>query len=116
MGYQADRERFFQQLTHHFPAATYHDARTLLRNASGEMRWNEIASSIDIGEKRTAQEEKKSAARVARVRAICARIGADLEEQGDPRGYPFIIRPVADQGKGSGIYIPGRGLPASAFR
>lgn len=119
MGYQKDREQFIALFYREFPSARLSDCLALLREASAEQRFNEISSSIDVGDKELARLEKRSENRTARVRAICERIGGKLIENGDPRGYPYLIATPSgrtnDWGQ-RGIGIPGRGLPASAFR
>lgn len=112
MSYRKWREEFLHQFGRAFPNASHRTALALLREASAEQRWNEISCSIDIGERETARQERRAEARTERVRALCARIGATLDENGDPRGCPFTLKTT----DGQEIPVPGRGLPASAFR
>lgn len=113
MSYQSDRERFFQAFGREFGNGTVTDARMLLRWASAEQRWNEVQCSIDIGETQTAREEKLSENRIKRARALLDKLGADLDVNGDPRGWPFRI--IKREG-GRVIGVPGRGLPARFFQ
>lgn len=111
MAYQKWREEFLTDFAREFPKAGHRNALMLLREATAEQRWNEIDSSIDVGEKERARLERASERRMERVRIICERIGAGLQGNGDPRGCPFSI--VAPDGRE--IAVPGRGLPARCF-
>lgn len=112
MSYRREREEFLSQFARFFPKGAHSVALALLRESSAEQRYNEIASSIDVGERELARLERRSNARLLRVRAIAERLGGKLSENGDPRGCAFTI--ITPDGREIGI--PGRGLPASAFR
>lgn len=112
MGYQNDREAFIRQFTRAFPAAPYHAAKQFLREASGSQRYNEITSSIDVGEKELARLEKADTRRDERMEKLAASIGAKLETGGDPRGNPYRLF----NAEGVEVSVPGRGLPARCFR
>lgn len=118
MSYRQWREEFIHIFTQEFPKARLDEALLLLRAATSEQRWNEIACSIDVGERETARLEKASDRRMERVQAICDKIGAKLVPNGDPRGDPFFILPpsgkTTDWGE-RGIGVPGRSLPARCF-
>jgi len=99
-----------------FPQASREDARALLRAATAEQRANEIECSVDVGETERERMEKASARRMARVRKIARKIGADLIENGDPRGFSFVL--TCPSGRtydwgGSGLGVPGRGFSAT---
>ena len=111
MAYKAWREEFLSEFARTFPGASHSKALAFLRDATAEQRWNEISCSIDIGETETARQEKRSERRLARVRKLAESIGAQLSENGDPRGCPFGL--VKD---GCTVYVPGRGLPARCFQ
>lgn len=113
MGYQKDREEFLGLFARMVPNGTNADALAFLRDASAEQRWNEVYCSFDIGERETARQEKRSEARLARVRARCAKLGLGLEENGDPRGWPLCLLVGETKNR---LGVPARGLPASAFR
>lgn len=112
MGYQREREEFFSLFSREFPKASIYDARLLLRDASASQRYNEIVSSIDVGERELARLEKADAARDARVGARVRAIGGELETGGDPRGNPYAIKCPS----GRILSVPGRGLPAHCFQ
>ena len=118
MGYQKNREEFIRLFAREFPNARHDDASTLLRAASGEQRSNEIASSIEETAWQNERREKADERRTARVQKICDRIGAVLEPNGDPRGFPFLLKCPSgftnDWGH-RGLGVPGRGLPARCF-
>ena len=86
MGYQQDREAFINQFARVFPKAPFSVALTFLREASGSQRYNEIASSIDVGEKELNRLELADERRDLRVTMLAASIGATIETGGDPRG------------------------------
>lgn len=112
MGYQSDREGFVMEFAKHFPKVGQDFAKAFLREASGAQRYNEITTSIDVGQAERERLEKADERRTARLVKMAASIGAKLEEGGDPRGCPFsIITP-----SGREIRVPGRGLPARCFR
>lgn len=112
MGYQNDREAFVAEFARHFPNASHWVATAFLRDASGAQRYNEITSSIDVGERELARLEKLDARRTVRIVNRAKKIGAKVEDGGDPRGCPFsLITP-----EGREIRVPGRGLPARCFR
>jgi len=117
--YAKDRESFISAMSREYPAITHAEILTLLRAGTAENRWNEIDCSIDIGDRERARQERRSENRLARVKAICDRIGATLNPNGDPRGYAYYI--TLPSGKtndlgGRGLGVPGRGLPARCFR
>lgn len=112
MGYQKDRTDFLFEFSRTFPHAHQGIARALLRDATGAQRYNEITSSIEISEREAARLEKRDNARTARVQRCAAMIGAKLDENGDPRGCPFVL--IAPDGHK--VYVPGNGLPARCFR
>ncbi len=112
MGYQASRDYFLTSFTRMFPEAPHGTALALLRAATSEQRYNEIATSIDVGAVELARLEKRSDARRERIAVLCNEIGADLEENGDPRGCPFRICFWT----GIWLGVPGKGLPARCFR
>lgn len=120
MGYQRDREKFIRQFARQFPKGSASDCLALLRAASGEQRWNEIDSSIEISDRERARLEKASERRMARVAKLCASIGAVLETGGDPRGCPFKLHPAGttreEAERRMGLGVPGRGLPARCFQ
>ena len=120
MGYQSEREQFIRDMGREFPAASMADIQAILRAGTSEHRWNETTCSINIGERETARQEKRSEARTGRVRAIVERLGGKLIENGDPRGYAYYIACPSgftggDWGR-RGIGVPGRGLPARCFQ
>mgnify|MGYP001567798377 FL=1 len=88
MSYKKNREVFFTMFAREFPSAMHSDALALLRAGTAEQRWNEVQCSIEIGEQETARQEMLSERRMMRVSQICARFGAVLVTNGDPRGYP----------------------------
>jgi len=112
MGYQQDREAFINQFARVFPKAPFSVALTFLREASGSQRYNEIASSIDVGEKELNRLELADERRDLRVTMLAASIGATIETGGDPRGCPYILK----NSEGAEVRVPGRGLPARCFR
>lgn len=112
MGYAKDREAFVAAFWRYFPASDGKDSGALLRAATSAQRYNEIVTSIDVGEKEMARLERADARRTERVRAICERIGATLEAIGDPRGHPYTLTTP----DGRTLSVPGRGLPARCFR
>lgn len=111
-GYQTERDTFLFLFAREFPQARIGDALALLRAATGAQRWNEIATSIDVGDAERARLERASQRRLARVRKIEASIGAALETSGDPRGNPYTLYSP----QGTRVSVPGRGLPARCFR
>ena len=113
MGYQKWREEFIALFAKHVPQGRHSDALAFLRDSSAEQRWNEVYSSIDIGERETERQEKKSERRVERVRARAAALGLELDANGDPRGEPFTL--LVGPTKMS-LTVPGRGLPARCFQ
>ena len=119
MSYQREREEFLSAFAREFPNARHEVALLMLRNASAEQRYNEICSSIEVSDREARRLDKASERRTERMRELCRSIGAELVENGDPRGYSYLIRVpsgrTTDWGN-RGIGIPGRGLPASAFR
>lgn len=119
MSYQREREEFLSAFAREFPNASAEVARLMLRNASAEQRYNEITSSIEVSEREAARLDKASQRRTERMRKLCRSIGAELIENGDPRGYSYLIKcpsgKTTDWGN-RGLGIPGRGLPPSAFR
>lgn len=119
MSYQKEREEFIQAFGREFPNAPHSVCLAMLRNASAEQRYNEICSSIEVSDREARRLDKASERRTERMRELCRSIGAELVENGDPRGYSYLIRVpsgrTTDWGN-RGIGIPGRGLPASAFR
>lgn len=112
MSYQREREEFLSAFAREFPNASAEVARLMLRNASAEQRYNEITSSIEVSEREAARLDKASTLRGRRMRKLCFDIGATLVEHGDPRGNPYLITTPSKRE----LSIPGRGLPASAFR
>jgi hypothetical protein len=117
VGYQKDREEFIARFMSEFSDKPYADraaaVRAFLRDASAEQRWNEVSCSFDIGEKETARQEKRSDARNARAKERAVKFGAELDTQGDPRGWAYCLLIGPEKRR---LGIPGRGLPASAFR
>jgi len=113
MGYQKDRESFIAEFTKYFPNAGYSVALAFLRDASGAQRYNEITSSINVGEKELARLAAQDEKRRSRVTALAGKIGAQaVTFNGDPRGCPFSI--ITKEGRE--VRVPGRGLPARCFR
>ena len=112
MGYQKEREEFTAEMVRHFPTCSMRTISAFLRGASGAQRYNEITSSIDVGEKELARLERCDERRTARLVKLAESIGAKLEEGGDPRGCPFSVVTPA----GREIRCPGRGLPARCFQ
>lgn len=116
--YQKEREFFLIKFGQEFPKASTDVAVRMLREASAEQRYNEIVCSIEISESETRRLEKRSESRAKRMEALCGEIGAKLVENGDPRGFPFLLSlpsgKTYDWGE-RGLGIPGRGLPASTF-
>ena len=109
--YQTWREEFIRDFARYVPKGTQSDALAFLRDASGEQRFAEIATSIDVGEKEMERLERASERRTERVKARCEALGIGLETCGDPRGSPYTL--IVD---GRKISVPGRGLPARCFR
>ena len=119
MTYQSERDEFLAAFGREFPNASRDVAAALLRAATGSQRYNEIASSIDVGARELARLEKREANRMLRVVGMLAMIGAKLIDGGDPRGFPFLI--ACPSGRtydfgGRGLGVPGRGLPARCFQ
>jgi hypothetical protein len=119
MGYDKERAEFLQDFGREFPNAPHNVALALLRAGTAEQRYNEITSSIDVGARELERLERASERRTERVRKLCERIGGKLIENGDPRGFAYLIECPSgrayDWGQ-RGLGIPGRGLPARCFR
>ncbi len=119
MGYQKEREEFLVRFAREFPEAPITFAAALLRHASSAQRYNEIVTSIDVGQKELDRLERVSEKRRERVEAICQKIGAGVEFNGDPRGFPFFVKCPSgyanDWGR-RGLGVPGRSLPARCFQ
>ena len=118
MSYQKERAFFLKQFAVEFPTAKYSDAIALLREGTGSQRYNEIACSVDVGERELARLEKRDDNRTKRVAAICKRIGAQLVENGDSRGFPFFLSCPSgrtyDWGQ-RGLGVPGEGHSGAAI-
>lgn len=112
MGYQRDREEFFDRFAREFPGASIQVARLLLRDASAAQRTSEVLCSIEMSERAQARLEKLDAARDVRVAGRVKAIGGVLEVGGDPRGNPYGIKCPS----GYVLSVPGRGLPARCFQ
>lgn len=118
MSYQKEREEFIAAFCREFPAAGYSTACWLLRQATASQRYNEIATSIDVGQAELDRLEARDQRRDERVRKVVEGIGGKLETNGDPRGVPYkIVCPSGfnDSWGSRGLCVPGRGLPARCF-
>ena len=119
MSYKREREFFLQRFGAEFPRAPMETAQALLRCATSAQRYNEIASSIEVSERESARLEARDKRNTERARRLAESLDAELIENGDPRGFPFLL--ACPSGRtydwGSrGLGIPGRGLPARAFQ
>jgi hypothetical protein len=110
--YKSAREEFLSLFAKLIPNGRHADALSLLREATAEQRWNELYSSVDIGEAETARQEKRSEKREARVRALAEKLGCKLDAQGDPRGNPYLLLVGPQEHR---LSIPAKGYPASFF-
>lgn len=112
MTYAREREFFLLHFAREFPAADFGIARRLLRLATSSQRFNEMACSIPIGDAMSRAEDR----RTELARRLAKEIGAELVENGDPRGYPYFLTCPSgrtyDWGE-RGLGIPGRGFTAA---
>lgn len=119
MSHQKDREEFIRLFSQEFPKAGPDDAKTLLKLAHAEQVWNEIQCSVNIPDDDRAKRERDSANRSEEIRRILSPLGGKLIENGDPRGFPYLIACPSgltnDWGR-RGLGIPAEGMTADALR